>query len=153
MKQYPNLLILTTSNITGSIDLAFVDRADIKQFIGLPSQAAVYKIYLTCIQELVRTKILVGGDNILPVEIIKYNERAEESNSKATPPCVSMELWKICGDSAGLSGRTLRKIPFLALAMFCDVSRKVDINSFLKGLRKALEKQRSERNALKSEDS
>ena len=34
MKHYPNLLILTTSNITGSIDLAFVDRADIKQFIG-----------------------------------------------------------------------------------------------------------------------
>ena len=26
LKRYPNVLILTTSNITGAIDLAFVDR-------------------------------------------------------------------------------------------------------------------------------
>lgn len=36
LKRYPNVLLLTTSNITGSIDLAFVDRADLKKFIGLP---------------------------------------------------------------------------------------------------------------------
>ena len=34
IKNAPNVLILTTSNITGAIDLAFVDRADIKQYIG-----------------------------------------------------------------------------------------------------------------------
>ena len=34
IKQHPNVLILTTSNITGSIDLAFVNRADIKQYVG-----------------------------------------------------------------------------------------------------------------------
>ena len=38
IKQHPNVLILTTSNITGSIDLAFVDRADIKQYVGPPTQ-------------------------------------------------------------------------------------------------------------------
>jgi len=144
MKHYPNLLILTTSNITGSIDLAFVDRADIKQFIGLPSQSAIYKIYQTCIQELVRTKIIIGGDNILPVETIKYKDPADS--------CASMELWRLAGDSTGLSGRTLRKIPFLGLAMFCNVSRKVDMKSFLKGLKKALERQRADREELKSED-
>ena len=32
------------SNITGAIDLAFVDRADIKQYIGPPSQPAIYKV-------------------------------------------------------------------------------------------------------------
>lgn len=31
LKQYSNVLILTTSNITEAIDVAFVDRADIKQ--------------------------------------------------------------------------------------------------------------------------
>ncbi len=31
-----NVLIMTTSNITESIDDAFIDRADIKQYIGLP---------------------------------------------------------------------------------------------------------------------
>ena len=41
IKQHPNVLILTTSNITGSIDLAFADRAEIKQYSGLPTQAAI----------------------------------------------------------------------------------------------------------------
>ena len=44
IKNAPNVLILTTSNITGAIDLAFVDRADIKQYVGNPSQAAVYQV-------------------------------------------------------------------------------------------------------------
>lgn len=50
----PNVIILTTSNITGAIDLAFVDRADIKQYIGNPSTDAIYKIYLTSLAELVK---------------------------------------------------------------------------------------------------
>lgn len=54
IKRYPNVLILTTSNMTQAIDLAFVDRADIKQFIGLPSIHAIYQIYYTCLQELMR---------------------------------------------------------------------------------------------------
>jgi hypothetical protein len=47
-------MILTTSNITGAIDLAFVDRADIKQYIGNPSPAAIFKIYQSCLNELMR---------------------------------------------------------------------------------------------------
>ena len=45
IKNAPNVLILTTSNITGAIDLAFVDRADIKQYVGPPSQGAIYQIF------------------------------------------------------------------------------------------------------------
>ncbi|XP_046842110.1 pachytene checkpoint protein 2 homolog [Xenia sp. Carnegie-2017] len=62
MKIHPNIIILTTSNITGAIDVAFVDRADIKQYIGLPSAKAIYKIYHSCIKELVR----VGYSMFLP---------------------------------------------------------------------------------------
>ena len=51
------MIILTTSNITGAIDLAFVDRADIKQYIGPPSSSAIYSIYLSCIQELMRVSL------------------------------------------------------------------------------------------------
>ena len=54
IKTYPNVLILTTSNLTEAIDLAFVDRADIKQYISLPNEVAIYKIYSTCIAELMR---------------------------------------------------------------------------------------------------
>ncbi len=51
------MIILTTSNITGAIDLAFVDRADIKQYIGPPSPAAIYKIYHSCILELMKVGV------------------------------------------------------------------------------------------------
>lgn len=38
LKAYPNVLVLTTSNITEAIDLAFVDRADIKAYVGPPGE-------------------------------------------------------------------------------------------------------------------
>jgi SpoVK/Ycf46/Vps4 family AAA+-type ATPase len=50
------VLILTTSNVTSAIDLAFVDRADIKKFIGLPTARALYKIYYSCLKELMRVR-------------------------------------------------------------------------------------------------
>ena len=53
LKRYPNVFILTTSNLTGAIDLAFVDRADIKQYIGPPARSAIVSIYASSIWELV----------------------------------------------------------------------------------------------------
>lgn len=47
-------MILTTSNVTEKIDLAFVDRADIKQYIGPPSENGIYNIYLSCLEELMK---------------------------------------------------------------------------------------------------
>ena len=57
--RYPNVLILTTSNVTGAIDLAFVDRADIKQYIGPPSPSAIYSIYRSCLNELVKVSTVI----------------------------------------------------------------------------------------------
>ncbi len=36
LKGFPNVMLLTTSNITEAIDVAFVDRADIKVYLGPP---------------------------------------------------------------------------------------------------------------------
>ena len=55
-------MILTTSNVSGNVDLAFVDRADIKQYIGPPGPQAVYTILLSCIVELCRVGLIAGGD-------------------------------------------------------------------------------------------
>ncbi|KAJ6657842.1 hypothetical protein lerEdw1_001892 [Lerista edwardsae] len=55
IKRCSNVIILTTSNITEKIDMAFVDRADIKQYIGPPSAAAVFRIYLSCLEELMKS--------------------------------------------------------------------------------------------------
>ena len=54
LRRYKNALVLTTSNLTGAIDAAFVDRADIKQYVGPPGVAARYQILGSCLQELGR---------------------------------------------------------------------------------------------------
>lgn len=54
--RHPNVVILTTSNVTEKIDLAFVDRADIKQYIGPPSVEGIFNIYLSCLEELMKVQ-------------------------------------------------------------------------------------------------
>ena len=54
LRASPNVLVLATSNLTGSIDRAFVDRADIKQYVGLPPLTAVRYMLDTAVQ-------VVGG--------------------------------------------------------------------------------------------
>ncbi|KAJ1021607.1 hypothetical protein NDA16_003744 [Ustilago loliicola] len=56
LKHRKNVLIMTTSNITESIDTAFIDRADIKQYVGLPPPKAIYWILESCLRELIRVK-------------------------------------------------------------------------------------------------
>ena len=58
LRSYSNVLILTTSNISQSIDLAFIDRADIKQYIGLPSIRARYHILYSCLNELINKQLI-----------------------------------------------------------------------------------------------
>ena len=54
--------MLTTSNITEAIDLAFVDRADIKCYIGPPGMRARYEILRSCVLELIRRDLVQGAE-------------------------------------------------------------------------------------------
>lgn len=81
LKARPNVLVLTTSNITGAIDIAFVDRADITQYIGNPGEAARYTVLASCITELVRVGI-VRNDAHDPVDIPPFHA-IKNSNSRA----------------------------------------------------------------------
>lgn len=54
LQRYPNVLILSTSNLSESIDSAFVDRADLKQFIDYPSPVAIFHILMSAINELIK---------------------------------------------------------------------------------------------------
>ncbi|ETW54994.1 hypothetical protein PFUGPA_02817 [Plasmodium falciparum Palo Alto/Uganda] len=40
------------------IDEAFIDRVDLKQFIGLPNEECIYEIYKNCIDELIEKEII-----------------------------------------------------------------------------------------------
>ena len=58
IRQFRNVLILSTSNITQSIDGAFVDRVDWMVKIGLPCVEARYEILRSCVVELGRVGVL-----------------------------------------------------------------------------------------------
>jgi len=140
IKLYPNVLILTTSNITGSIDLAFVDRADIKQYVGLPTTGAIYQIYQSALEELTE-KGVVTSNKILHYATLK---KIQLTTSSTLPPALSQSLllWSLAELSSGFSGRTLRKIPFLGLAQINKSNNKVvDMDKFLKNMRLAVIKQ------------
>lgn len=142
IKRNPNVLILTTSNITGAIDLAFVDRADIKQYIGPPSAAAIYKIYSSCIAELMRTGIVAPQHQLLELrtlEMMRFSCNAATNHS--------LRLWEISQSSASLSGRTLRKVPFLAHALYVQMP-VVSIDGFLDAMEKTVQLQFKEREDL-----
>ncbi|KAK5641411.1 hypothetical protein RI129_009958 [Pyrocoelia pectoralis] len=126
IRRHSNVLILTTSNMTAAIDRAFVDRADIKLFIDLPGPEAIYKIYFSCIEELFKVKI------ISPRVLIPHDYDADDDIFVDTNA-----LLQISKMSVGFSGRTLRKIPFLAHALFLE-GDTVDLNTFFDGMVKAI---------------
>ncbi|XP_062840063.1 pachytene checkpoint protein 2 homolog isoform X3 [Anolis carolinensis] len=142
IKRYPNVVILTTSNITEKIDMAFVDRADIKQYIGPPSAAAIFKIYLSCLEELMKCQIIYPRQQLLTLRELEMIGYLENDVSK-----LSLILKAISRKSEGLSGRVLRKLPFLAHALYIQ-SPNVTMTTFLQALSLVVDKQFEERAKL-----
>ncbi|XP_028909667.1 pachytene checkpoint protein 2 homolog isoform X3 [Ornithorhynchus anatinus] len=142
IKRHSNVVILTTSNITEKIDMAFVDRADIKQYIGPPSPEAIYKIYLSCLDELMKCQIIYPREQLLTLRELDMLGYIENNVSK-----MSILLSEISRKSEGLSGRVLRKLPFLAHALYIQTPT-VTVEVFLQALSLVVEKQFEERRRL-----
>ncbi|EFX71223.1 hypothetical protein DAPPUDRAFT_327424 [Daphnia pulex] len=144
IKRFPNVLILSTSNISETIDLAFVDRADIKQYIGLPTPRAIYAIYYSCLLELIRTEILktIGS--------LKTIQDLEEVCFDGITDSHTMKLWSLSKLSQGLSGRTLRKIPFLTCSVFINSidTPNNTLSSFLNAMERTIQKQFDDRSVM-----
>ena len=126
IKYQKNVLFLTTSNITDLIDLAFLNRADIKQYIGLPTLNAVNFIYRSILEELQKKGVIknISFDR-------NNNGRDEESDSDIIFHMADQSVM------AGFSGRTLRKIPFIALS-FTSLMDGIEKDEFFKFMRKAI---------------
>ncbi|XP_033337754.2 pachytene checkpoint 2 protein [Megalopta genalis] len=135
IKKYPNVLILTTSNLSEAIDLAFVDRADIKQYIAHPTQQAIHKIYATCLKELMRVK-LMEVEEIFDISYLKRIGYEENSSTKN-----SLKLMDLSKESVGLSGRALRKVPFIAHAFYLRTKR-CTLTKFLRAMHLAVKRQK-----------
>jgi pachytene checkpoint protein 2 len=114
LRSQPNVLIMTTSNLPDSVDVAFVDRADIKVFIGLPALSARYHILLSCLCEL-QAKAIVAVEQLPPpFEAVTQTSMAAAMSGQALDAASSLLMVAHAAD--GLSGRALRKLPFLAHA-------------------------------------
>ena len=109
LKSRPNAFVLTTSNITEAIDLAFVDRADIKCYIGPPGVRARYDILRSCVEELVRRKLVTPSPS--SDDVVRAYKLDDFDCRTSTDSVALGEIAEAC---EGLSGRALRKLPFLA---------------------------------------
>ncbi|MEW5298280.1 MAG: hypothetical protein WDW38_000989 [Sanguina aurantia] len=182
LKRYPNVMVLTTSNITEAIDVAFVDRADIKAYIGPPTLHARYEILRSTLLELVRAGIIsgetghggivlsypemlqlaashglgnggahaagpgsssssscaVGGGDQTEKQLhrlskalsLALSQVAAADPARMTGVVLSKQLLEAAASCRGCSGRSLRKMPFLAHAMLalptpCSATRYI----------------------------
>ena len=107
IKKFKNILIIATSNLSEMLDSAFLDRADLKFYIKQPSLKGIYKIYMACINELIKKNLLPMFDTNMSM----FNKL----------------MYKLCKESGGLSGRLLRKLPFLA---YCKLD-SLNIETFI----------------------
>mmetsp|Transcript_31134 Transcript_31134/g.67391 ORF Transcript_31134/g.67391 Transcript_31134/m.67391 type:complete len:335 (-) Transcript_31134:2445-3449(-) len=180
LRRYGNVIVMTTSNISENVDVAFVDRADVKQYIGLPIVEARYEILRSCVLELIRVGIVrVCREEEDDMEIIRSGNEAECSTSggdmMVTEVAKTMlpphrQLRRLLQSSAalstaasallrcaeladGMSGRSLRKLPFQSHALFVRSADPVPLDEFLDALRGGVEKEQESRKAMKETSS
>lgn len=131
LKQRSNVLVVTTSNLSDNIDPAFIDRADIKQYIGPPKAPAIYHILRSCFMELVRVKLIDIGTDELP----SMDHHDAVHGKKGS---IEKELATLCESAVGMSGRTLRRLPILAHSKLYNTRTNVSPAKWLKAMRQVL---------------
>jgi hypothetical protein len=58
LRRLPNVLLLCTSNLVDSVDTAFIDRIDMKVYIGPPPLRARFAILQSCLVEIMNKHII-----------------------------------------------------------------------------------------------
>ncbi|XP_021762834.1 pachytene checkpoint protein 2 homolog [Chenopodium quinoa] len=148
LKSSPNVIIMTTSNITAAIDIAFVDRADIKAYVGPPTLQARYEILRSCVQELLRSGILKNFQDkpldMLTFPSLKEKLLSSEMQEAGASLTLSRQLLEVAEACDGLSGRSLRKLPFLTHAAMAHTFN-CDPIKFLCTMIDTAKRERSER--------
>lgn len=110
------------STTKDSSDDAFIDRADIVQYIGLPSQDAVYEILRSCLLELMRTGIVeqlevpsaTAAKQPPTADILA----AQEDLRRSVMVGSRLETMALRSQRLEMSGRSLRRLPVLAHARY-----------------------------------
>ncbi|CAH4032459.1 unnamed protein product [Pieris brassicae] len=147
LKRYPNVLVLTTSNVTGAIDVAFVDRADIKRLVGPPSARAAYDILKGCCEELMAHEIIVPRDLLFGLQVL---ETANFSDTEGSRSSLRLREVACAAAAAKMSARSLRRLPFLARALYA--TRQTDLLNFVDALQSALRQNLEDTQTLNDEN-
>eukprot|EP01134_Creolimax_fragrantissima_P001784 CFRG1784T1 len=130
----PNVLIVATTNLTGTLDTAFVDRADLKIHVGLPTCAVRYEILRKSIQELIRTRIVQS--DIGPVEPFRESTRSIDLYK-----CPSVKtLLSIAESCVAFSGRSIKRLTFIT-HLTCDQKVGIPLSVFLSHMASVIERQ------------
>lgn len=147
LKHRKNVLIMTTSNMTESIDTAFIDRADIKQYVGLPPAQAIYWILDSCLAELVRVGL------VSPIQLPSFQQAIAEHDEihagGGAPANASSragyDLLNLANKCKGLSGRSLRRLPVLAHAHHIGMAQApIECEVWLAAMAQALQEMNKE---------
>lgn len=143
LRTLPNVLVIATSNLTDRIDTAFLDRADVKQYIGLPNVHARYEILRGGVDELLKCGIVRDTSSASPNTDLSFDTRlmnislddnsstchASHQGKAEVRHVWSSESQKLLLAAAaaaeGLSGRRLRK---LCLFSHARLSRSGSVN-------------------------
>jgi hypothetical protein len=147
-------------NLLEAVDSAFLDRVDIKQFVPRPAPRAAYEIFRSCLNELVRCEILIepgaGGSSHDPFVAVQLEDMQLEDPGVLTSPDkpfpgisetsmgvgneLGNRLWEIAQQCGQLSGRTLRRLPFQALAIY-TCSKDCTVTEGLRALSVAVDRE------------
>jgi pachytene checkpoint protein 2 len=177
LRAFPNVLVLATTNLTNSVDAAFLDRADLKLHIGMPILQARYEILRSCLLELERVGIIEmegttatqennlpkGGSSALKLPGFPTALRWQQQQTQSDPSRGSQQpddfvmvaaasrLLECAQQAHGLSGRSLRRLPLQAHAQYLHGSSADDcctLNDFLEGLAQAIQTEHAARSNM-----
>ena len=163
LRSRPNAMVLTTSNITEAIDLAFVDRADIKASVGPPGLERGTKF---CDRRRANSPpgagADAGGGGAERARAAPFNgpargeskrqrrrrrQRRRGTGRRDRAGVARRRVSEGGGAVRGLSGRALRKLPFMAYAT-AQVDARCGLHKFLDALTSAAEAEFEDRRTL-----
>ncbi|KAK4050742.1 hypothetical protein OIO90_004964 [Microbotryomycetes sp. JL221] len=147
LKARKNVLVVTTSNLSDAIDGAFIDRADIKKYIGLPPPQAIYTILESCLREIMKAGL------VRPCKLYNWNGAKSlfDSNNRgdSIESKCSFKLFELAHTCHGMSGRTLRRLPVLAHANHIRTHNRVSLENWIDAMCKSAQQEAEQMNRVK----
>ncbi|ESL07088.1 ATPase protein [Trypanosoma rangeli SC58] len=155
LQQRHNVVVFATTNITGAIDVAFIDRADKKIFIGAPGFQARLELLKTGTQEMIRRGLVALAPSSNREVVNEEKWVSAEAHMGELGQRELLQLEAVARQCEAFSGRTLKKLPFLAYSQHvmggCDGgSHLISFVAFMNGLQVAVHAELSAREEMVS---